>query len=455
MFIGREEALAFGHAGGILEVAAHVLVGVHGHGRHAAPRRKFEYHVRPQRPQPLVLAFHVHAFHAGRAGLVELQRQVRRSEVVHQPVAQRSAGGEVDEGAPLIRHQRIECARFGAAQPQVPIERARDGRCLGSGRRKVGLSAINAAGPGMQFLDLADLAGPEDLTRGLGALVVPALVAHLGGHFVLHRRVRQQLRFPSRSGQGLLAIDVLAVLHGEQRNGRVHVIGGGDHHRIDVLALRLEHLAIVFVLPGVGVLREAVGRALLVHVAQRNDVLGGGGAHQNRGTAHADPDRRDIQLLVRRLVAHRGKRLWAAEPAPRDRSRQQRAVEEIASGKSMIVHHVPPNRLDPLAKQHREAPSGERLHFLIRFPIRCNPPFYSQSAISRNQPYHAELACARFGTVSCIQPEWNLMVTAGRGTRWRRFLTVQLTVSRAKSSAPAMSLPIDYISFERRTPYQT
>ena len=48
----------------------------------------------------------------------------------------------------------------------------------------------------------------------------------------------------------LLAVDVLAVLHGEQRHRRVHVIGGGDHHRVDVLALGLEHLAVIFVLLG-------------------------------------------------------------------------------------------------------------------------------------------------------------------------------------------------------------
>ena len=94
----------------------------------------------------------------------------------------------------------------------------------------------------------------------------------------------------------------------------------------------------------------------------------------------------------------------------------------------MIVHHVPPNRLDPLAKQQRErrpgnaslpggaeeALGGRSAH--DQFPPFAEiPPIRRQSAISRNQPYHAKLARARFGTVSCIQPEWNLLVTSCNG----------------------------------------
>ena len=60
-------------------------------------------------------------------GLVELQRQVRRTEIVHQPIAQRSAGGEILEGAPLARHQWIEPRVGRRAQPEIPIERAGTG----------------------------------------------------------------------------------------------------------------------------------------------------------------------------------------------------------------------------------------------------------------------------------------------------------------------------------------
>jgi len=35
-------------------------------------------------------------------------------------------------------------------------------------------------------------------------------------------------------------------------------------------------------------------------------------------------------------------------------------------------------------------------------PFAVIHQFYSQSVISRNQPYHAKLVRARFGTVSCV-----------------------------------------------------
>jgi hypothetical protein len=55
------------------------------------------------------------------------------------------------------------------------------------------------------------------------------------------------------------------------------VIGGAL-----ALSASHEHLAIIFVLFGRGVLREAAGGALVVHVAQRDDVLRRGGADKNR-----------------------------------------------------------------------------------------------------------------------------------------------------------------------------
>ena len=81
-----------------------------------------------------------------------------------------------------------------------------------------------------------------------GALMVEPLVAHLGRDLIFRRGVGQQVRFPRGARQGLFAVDVLAVLHAQQRDGGVQVIGSGDHHRVDVLALLVEHLAEVFVL---------------------------------------------------------------------------------------------------------------------------------------------------------------------------------------------------------------
>ena len=48
-------------------------------------------------------------------------------------------------------------------------------------------------------------------------------------------------------GQRLLAIDVLAQLHRAHRDGRVHVVGRGDVHRVNVLGLLVQQLAPVLV----------------------------------------------------------------------------------------------------------------------------------------------------------------------------------------------------------------
>ena len=73
---------------------------------------------------------------------------------------------------------------------------------------------------------------------------------------------------------------------------------------------------------------------------------------------------------------------------------------------------TPPADSLPRERRRRLAEGGR----MINFPHSPKShQFASQSAISRNQPYHATLARARFGTVSCIQPEWNLLVTSGIG----------------------------------------
>src|ERR1039458_9221013 len=82
------------HSWRVLEVAPHVLVGVDGDGRHVGAGRKLEDGVRAQRPEPLVRALHGDAFHTDGRRFVELQREVGRTEIVNQPVSQRSAGGE-------------------------------------------------------------------------------------------------------------------------------------------------------------------------------------------------------------------------------------------------------------------------------------------------------------------------------------------------------------------------
>ena len=67
---------------------------------------------------------------------------------------------------------------------------------------------------------------------------------------------------------------MLAMLHTSERNGSVHEIGNADRTGIDVLAFLFEHHAEIFVLRRFVETFEIRCRAALVHVAERDDVLG-------------------------------------------------------------------------------------------------------------------------------------------------------------------------------------
>ena len=72
------------------------------------------------------------------------------------------------------------------------------------------------------------------------ALGGAALVAHLGGDARLRRDPGHRPRLPHVVGQGLLAVDVLAGLHREDRGVGVEVVRSGDQDGVDRLLL-LEH----------------------------------------------------------------------------------------------------------------------------------------------------------------------------------------------------------------------
>ena len=53
------------------------------------------------------------------------------------------------------------------------------------------------------------------------------------------------------------------------------MIGNADDDRVNLLVQRLEHLAVIAEALRLGIALERVSRALLVHVAKRDDVLAG------------------------------------------------------------------------------------------------------------------------------------------------------------------------------------
>ena len=108
----------------------------------------------------------------------------------------------------------------------------------------------------------------------------------------------------------------------------MHVVGRGDHHRVDVLAFLQQH-AVVFEDLRLGIRLEGVGGVFPVHVAQGHDVFAGHLPQVARSLpAHADAG--DVEFLVgRRLAA-------SAQHVPRHdgngRRGQRRAAQKGASG---------------------------------------------------------------------------------------------------------------------------
>src|SRR5262249_46591077 len=149
-------------------------------------------------------------------GTAEREGPVGRSQNVHAPVADQ-AGPEIVEAAPIERQieaklllaaaaatttcisrgdeilifliARGERPLSSAAEPEIPIERIRDGRGCSDLRHL--LRPRSAAGPGMHFTDLADLARPNDLAGHARRVVRITLIAHLCGDFVLGGRLCQ------------------------------------------------------------------------------------------------------------------------------------------------------------------------------------------------------------------------------------------------------------------------
>ncbi len=102
---------------------------------------------------------------------------------------------------------------------------------------------------------------PED--AGLHEFDDPAIVvtrivnlrAHLRDDALPGRRLHHHAHLVHRMGQRLLAVDVLAGTHRQDRGRRMMMIGRRDQHRLDVLLL-VDHLAIIVVIgrPGMRLL---------------------------------------------------------------------------------------------------------------------------------------------------------------------------------------------------------
>ena len=236
-------------------------------------------------------------------------------------------------------------------EPQIPVQRRRDGRrVLGPCHDREIRPRIAAHGPvapGVHLPHRTD--GPirdpfvehPDLVGGM------ALVAHLGLHLGRAGRLGQLAHLANRMGQRLLEVDVFAVLEAGHRDHVVRVVGRRDDDPVDVLVFLVQHDAEVFVLPGVRESVEHLGGVLVIDIAQGHEVLGA--ALLDVVVAHAaDADGRQVELVAGPLPRRPGQHV-----ARHNRERRHcagRAAKKLraVTPSLLLIHAVYPSSHHPL-----------------------------------------------------------------------------------------------------------
>ena len=311
---------------------------------------------RLERIRDVVLGLDHRALRVGDAA--ELKAAEREVHRVAGHVAER-AGAEVEEAAPRERVVDVlaEVPRIvdvgvlrilveertvgGRGEPRIPVETLADGIAL----RVVLDPLCNALAlrphgtvrPNVDFPDVAEDAALEDLGAAAHRVERRALVAHLHDYAVLAGGLLKVLELPEGADEGLLNVDVDALLHRLDRDRRVDVVRRRDRHRVDAeLVGVVEELAVVGVERN---LREVeVGEVLLrlfkrlvqhvgVCIAER-DHLDEAGLEHRRPVAVAlahDTDGREADLLswlagMRREASARAKQRNARETAEKTSS---------------------------------------------------------------------------------------------------------------------------------------
>ena len=171
----------------------------------------------------------------------------------------------------------------------------------------------------MDLADRPDRPGADRLDHAPAALAGMPRVAHLGRDLVPRGRLRQHPRLVDRMGQRLLAVDVLAQLQRGLGDHGVRVIGSADDDGVDLLVQLVEHPAEVVEGLGLGTALGGRSQVVLIHVAERDDVLVQPG-HRLVVVRPAAPhaDQGDVQRFRKR--SRRGR--WPARqerraPSPR------------------------------------------------------------------------------------------------------------------------------------------
>ena len=136
-----------------------------------------------------------------------------------------------------------------------------------------------------------------------------ALVAHLADDARLELRLEHELALLDGAGERLLHVDVLAGEHAVHGDVGVRVVRRADLHDLELVAHRLEHVAVVRELRNAGVLLLPAVERARVDVAHRDKLAARRDEAFRRGPAHAPAaDGGELQAATLHLALERGLR---------------------------------------------------------------------------------------------------------------------------------------------------
>ena len=274
------------------------------HGVHAGARRELVGDRLARRPGLRADVAHVLHRHRGRRRPHQVERPERRVEHVVAHVAERAVAEAADVVPALAEVGTAVGAHLGRAHPEVPVHALR--RRDHGAERPLRVEAV-APAPHLAHLPQGaalHVLGDERLERaGM------AVVARLRDDAVLPLRRREEVCLLLRVADRLLDVDVDALLHAGDRDGRVRLLVRGDDRRVHRVAHLLQEDAVVRERLH---LREVAGRrelreALLrirhlgrVGVDHRDDLLVQALRHEHAPHAPATSNQRHADLPPRR-----------------------------------------------------------------------------------------------------------------------------------------------------------
>ena len=232
--------------------------------------------------------------------ILEAERPVGSVHEVTGHVTHRT-GAEVPPATPVERRIRGVIRSLGCgAKPEIPVERL--GYVVRGARTVDRLRPDRPVGPVLHAPHRPDQPSLDPLADLADALGRMPLIAHLRrlpralGGLALERT-----HLADRARERLLAVDVLAHLERHHRGRGMHVIGCRYGDRVDVVALLLEHLAVVLVALGSRPGAKGTLGALPVDVGEGDELFARHAAYVIEShSAHADAG--DAQLLCRLLA---------------------------------------------------------------------------------------------------------------------------------------------------------